>query len=87
MHSVAESRMISFLRAISSFIKAITPERTLAWLWIWPNLASCLKKHPRLERIDVLPNWRDLWSRPMLDLAACRQLLPELSEETEEVIW
>jgi hypothetical protein len=67
--------------------KAITPERTLAWLWIWNNLSSCLKKRPRLERIDVLPNWRDLWSRPMLDLATCRRLLRELSKETEEVVW
>ena len=67
--------------------KAIAPERTLAWRWIWNNLASCLKKRPRLERIDVLPNWRDVWSHPMLDLAACRRLRREPSEETEEVIW
>lgn len=41
--------------------KELCPERMDAWTWIWLNLAPCIKKRPRLERIDVLEKWRLDW--------------------------
>ena len=41
--------------------RVMTPERSAAWSWIWINLGLYLKKRPRLERIDVLWNWRERW--------------------------
>jgi hypothetical protein len=67
--------------------KAMSPERGWTWCWIWTNLGLCLKRRRRLERIDVLPNWRRIWSHPMLDMPACRQLLGGKAEEAEDVIW
>ena len=49
----------------------IAPERVVAWTWIWVNLGPCLKRRPKLERIDVLPSWREVWNRPKLSLADC----------------
>ena len=57
--------------------REIAPERKLAWAWIWTNLWSCLKHRPRLERIDVLPKWRESLSWPRGDLAACIARWPE----------
>ena len=57
--------------------RAICPERRAAWTWVWTNLWDCLKHRPRLERIDVLPKWRESWSRPRADLATCVERLPD----------
>ena len=46
--------------------RRICPERNLAWDWIWHNHWACLKRRPRLEKVDVLPNWRKVWSMPKL---------------------
>jgi hypothetical protein len=67
--------------------RAMAPERSAAWIWIWINLGSYLKKRPRLERIDVLCNWRERWHQPMLDVVACRRLLSGATEEVEDVVW
>ena len=40
--------------------KRIAPERSVAWGWIWISLGLCLKRRPKLERIDVLPSWREV---------------------------
>jgi hypothetical protein len=49
--------------------REICPERNLAWSWIWINLDGCLKKRPRLERIDVLPAWKRKWCTTRVDVA------------------
>jgi hypothetical protein len=67
--------------------RAIAPERNPVWCWVLENLGLCLKMRPRLERTDVLRNWRRIWSHPMLDMAACRQLLRGAAEDAGDVIW
>ena len=42
--------------------KAIAPERDQAWGWIWETRWNWLKPRPRLERIDVRRNWREVWN-------------------------
>ena len=48
--------------------KAIAPERKEAWHWITVYLFPCLKRRPRLQRIDVLPNWKQMWAQPKIDI-------------------
>ena len=38
--------------------REIAPEREAAWEWVWTNVGYCLKRRPRLKRIDVTPRWR-----------------------------
>jgi hypothetical protein len=54
--------------------RSICPERNRAWAWIWTNLHACLKQKPRLERIDVLPNWPTVWRREKTDIETCMQI-------------
>jgi len=42
--------------------KKIAPERDAAWKWIWENLWFCLQPRPKAERIEVLPQWKNVWS-------------------------
>ena len=51
--------------------KALCLERKKAWAWIWTNLGGCLKRRPRLERIDVLRDWKDIWSLPKIGIEQC----------------
>ena len=51
---------------------AITPELNMAWLWIDGNFAACVKRRPELERIDVLPGWRQEWSRRRISIEECQ---------------
>ena len=69
--------------------KAICPERNKAWAWIWINLVACLKTRPRLERIDVLPVWKEVWSEPKKDAETCQKLWirGEFSGPDEEGGW
>ena len=66
--------------------REISPERNLAWSWIWSNLWFCLKKRPRLERVDVLPAWKSVWCAPKIDLAACQKKC-NLGPVDEEKGW
>jgi hypothetical protein len=63
--------------------KALAPERQAAWRWVWWHLGPCLKRRPRLERIDVLASWKRVWSQPKLNIAACESnaAVPEQVEE------
>jgi hypothetical protein len=47
----------------------LSPKRVLAWEWIWMDLCLCIKRRPRLERIDVLPSWKARWGCPLRSLA------------------
>ncbi len=67
--------------------KTIAPERRLAWCWIWENLGDCLRRRPRLERIDVQPRWPEVWSRQMCDLSFCRDLLRRTDKAFEPSSW
>ena len=40
--------------------RAIAPEGSEMWAWLWLNLGSCLWPRPRLGRVDVRPNWRKI---------------------------
>jgi hypothetical protein len=51
--------------------KALTPERKKAWAWVWTNFGGCLRRRPRLERIDVLRGWKEVWSLPKIGIEAC----------------
>lgn len=48
--------------------EAIAPGRDRAWSWIWSNLGRCLKRRPRLERIDVLPSWKHCYGQKRIDI-------------------
>ena len=48
--------------------KSLSRERDKAWAWIWINLSTCLKSRPKLERVDVLPKWKDVWNRPKVSI-------------------
>ena len=47
---------------------AIAPEREEAWRWIGVYLFPCLKRRPRLQRIDVLPKWKEMWAQPKMNI-------------------
>jgi hypothetical protein len=51
--------------------RLLCPDRDQAWAWISINYGACLKVRRKLERIDVLQNWKDIWSRPCLEWTAC----------------
>ena len=55
--------------------RSIVPERGRAWRWIWLNFMSCLKRRPRLERIDVLPSWKRVWSGQRMSVEECQQMM------------
>ncbi len=74
-------------RAFWEAEKTIAPERRLAWCWIWENLGDCLRRRPRLERIDVQPRWPKVWSRQMCDLSFCRDLLRRTDKAFEPPNW
>ena len=42
--------------------KKIAPEGDAAWDWIRENLWFCLQPRPKPERIEVLPEWKNVWS-------------------------
>jgi hypothetical protein len=67
--------------------RAICPERTRAWAWIWTNLGTCLKRRPRLERIDVLPAWKRVWNQPRTDIETCLAIYRVADKEPEEGGW
>lgn len=67
--------------------RQLCQERSAAWCWIWCNLGDCLRLRPKLERIDVLRNWRAVWSRARLDLAACQELTAPHLAELEASGW
>jgi hypothetical protein len=68
--------------------KRIAPERGLAWNWIWVNLGLCIKRRPKLERIDVLPNWRLAWALPKANLGDCVEMCRRSPvAENEEAGW
>lgn len=67
--------------------KVLSPERGVAWCWIWINLGQYLKKRPRLERIDVRPAWKEKWNRRMLSISACQELLHGTLDEHEASAW
>lgn len=58
----------------------IAPEHDEASAWVEMTLMRCIKVRPRLERVDVLPAWKDSWSRRRLKLDDC-----VFSRETEYV--
>lgn len=49
----------------------MAPERAEAWAWVWENLWGCLKRRPKLERIDVLPEWSRAWQASKLTIQEC----------------
>lgn len=67
--------------------KAICPERMRAWVWIWVNFGACLKKRPRLERIDVLSTWKKFWSQPRMNIEDCSEIVGKIGGEPEEGGW
>jgi hypothetical protein len=60
--------------AFWAFEARICPERLAAWGWVWMNLWDCLRSRPKLERIDVLPRWREAWGYPRLSMVECAKL-------------
>lgn len=67
--------------------RQLCPQRTAAWCWIWHNLGDCLRQRPKLQRIDVLPSWRTVWSRARIDLATCLELADARLADVEQHGW
>ena len=67
--------------------RQLCPERTAAWCWIWHNLGDCLRQRPKVQRVDVLSNWRAVWSRARMDLTACLELTDSRLAEVEQHGW
>jgi hypothetical protein len=67
--------------------KAICPEWTRAWAWIWTNLDACLKRRPKQERIDVLPVWKKVWNQPRTDMETCLAISGVAGKEPAEQGW
>ncbi len=55
--------------------RTISPEAAHAMLWIHVNFLACLETRPRLERIEVKPKWKKIWTKPRLTLEECRELV------------
>jgi len=67
--ALVDGKMVQHPPAFWAAERAIAPERRPAWDWIWWNLEACLKRRKKLERIDVRPNWRNVWNRPKTDIS------------------
>ena len=67
--------------------KAICPERTRAWSWIWTNLDPCLKRRPKQERIDVLSSWKKCWNQPRTDIETCLEICTRAGRGPAEEGW
>ncbi len=68
--------------------KIIAPEREKAWHWIWGNYLTCLIPRPRLERIDVLPEWKEVWGFPKKSFIDCENLFSDkVPDEPESIGW
>ena len=69
--------------------RALCPERTAAWAWIWENLWDCLILRRKQERIDVRRRWKEVWGRPKVTIAECRESRSRGDRETslEESGW
>ena len=65
----------------------VCPERSIAWAWLWNNLGDCLKRRARLERIDVLRNWKKVWSVPKSSIEDVRCLVGKWEGTREEDGW
>ena len=57
-------KMVSLTEEFWVQEKSIAPERERAWVWIMANYIGCLKRRPNLERVDVLPNWKNSYDYP-----------------------
>ncbi|MCX7417994.1 MAG: hypothetical protein NT013_00445 [Planctomycetia bacterium] len=57
--------------------REIAPERHSAWAWVEINLWTCLRRRPKLQRIDVRANWKTVWNQPRTDIAICEQTIRE----------
>jgi hypothetical protein len=64
----------------------MSPERHLAWLWVYTNFAICVKRRPRLERVDVLPGWRKAWCSRIDSIKECQKLIAPGSNGPRD-IW
>ena len=67
--------------------RVLCPERRIAWEWLWYNLSDCLKRRPRLERLDVLGCWKKVWSRPKSSIEEVRGLFDKSKAPEEEYGW
>jgi hypothetical protein len=67
--------------------KAIAPEREQAWAWMWENLWTCLRRRPAHQRIDVLSNWKQVWSQTKIDTATCAFLVAKTNVAEEQGGW
>ena len=41
--------------------RSLAPEQNEAWEWVWRARGQWLRLRPRLERIDVRRNWKEVW--------------------------
>ncbi len=57
--------------------REIAPERHSAWAWVEINLWTCLRRRPKIQRIDVRPNWKKVWNYQKTDIAICEQTIRE----------
>ena len=65
--------------------RALCPERTAAWTWIWINLDSCLVRRRKQQRVDVRRRWKEVWSWPKSTVAECLQLVTRAGREAPSV--
>ena len=58
--------------------RAIAPEGSEMWAWIWLNLGSCLWSRPRLGQLDVRPNWRKIDLSKRVTASPGQRLPPDM---------
>jgi hypothetical protein len=46
--------------------ESTAPERVQAWEWLLRARRRWIRTRPRLERTDVLHNWREVWEAEVL---------------------
>jgi hypothetical protein len=63
------------------------PDRSIAWGWLWDNLGDCLKRRPQQERIDVLSDWKKVWSVQKSSIEDVRSYLGKWGAPQEEDGW
>lgn len=67
--------------------KTICPERRFAWIWMRENLSASFHRRPRLERIDVGGNWKEIWNQPKTEYLLCQYPPTTGDEQIDEDGW
>lgn len=54
--------------------RVISPERLVAWTWLYVALGEHLRVRPQAQRVDVASTWKAAWHLPRPDVAGALRM-------------